>query len=555
MIKKISIFVLLFFFAFGAIHAQDAQTRASVMPAVNKIITGINMLTYRTRIYPKFYGQYYRRYLKTEKDFKGPFHKKDFRIWIKKTRFQDAKESVKHLPGNWPDIFQKDLEALDKLQVSEPALNDSLEILTKDQALRGALHKEVKEKVFRLMITYPTEHKVLMEKIYRQLTEISSKYPKPDKSNPWVRSGDLMLESIENSLKVLAALKKEQPPQVYKRYLDRVDSIASTLKSGRDELLQGLKTYPGNGIDPYSNFDWFVRELTKFANSVRTYKKTYRHSHHNTALLHYNNVVGVYNRFVVLSADSTNQKVPPAFLIKHIYKKWFVKIEAEESESDQPDAGVKEQERKPRELVSEVRKPQQKAEKPSRPLPNNITENLNMEGFRPNNLILLLDVSGSMNKPGRLPLFKEALKQVSSIMRKEDVFTVVLYSNNAQVLFERKPFTSKKVLKQLLALSSKGKTNAILGIEKAYQLANQAFDASQNNRILMITDGDFTLPHRLFQTVKSHNERVQFSVFDFGERKGKNDNLRHLAKFGKGSYVPISQDNHISALLYELRAK
>ncbi|WP_196894897.1 vWA domain-containing protein [Aureivirga marina] len=505
--------------------AQKPTTysRKTLVPIVNIIVEGVNMHTYKTRNKNHFYGDYYTKNLFEKRSTRiSKFPKYKFNIFIKKNRFIKAKENVQYLPGKWAALIEKELQELEKLQNEEIELNATLVVQTQDILSTKENRKAVGENVIKL-IENAHNHTTLVEKIQSQLRELLLDYPIKDTSNSWYKCGDLMNQILEESEVVLTFLKENKTKEA-KEYVSKVDDLLKEIEENKTTLLEGIRKYPSEGGDVHSYFFIFHRFGQAFVSDVLKDPETFsRRSFYNSALIEFFNMQNYYNEFTNKASIASNHKVAPAYLMKQVYKKFYVEV---------PELNSNEE-----------------------AFLNEVSEDLTMEGFKKNNLILLLDVSGSMKKKERLPLFKDAIQKVSSIMRNEDVFTVVLYSDNAKILFERKSFTDSKAMKKLLKLQTNGRTNVLKGIEKAYNLANKKYDNLENTRIIMITDGSFKLPTKIYEKVKAQNEKIQFSVFNFGEPNKANENLKKLSKSGNGNYVSVTNENHIKTLLEEVRVK
>lgn len=185
-------------------------------------------------------------------------------------------------------------------------------------------------------------------------------------------------------------------------------------------------------------------------------------------------------------------------------------------------------------------------------------ENLHsMEGYATNNMVLLLDVSGSMNSPDRLPLLKTSVLNLLDMMRKEDQVSIVVYSGKAKVLLPPTSFTEKdKVKKAIDALTSSGQTDGNAGIKLAYQVADKNYIRGGNNRIIMATDGEFSISEEVFSLAnKFSKEDIFISVFNFGKTTASAKNLEKLTHKGRGNYEHITKENMELKLIREAKAK
>lgn len=174
-----------------------------------------------------------------------------------------------------------------------------------------------------------------------------------------------------------------------------------------------------------------------------------------------------------------------------------------------------------------------------------------LDNAAPNNLVFLLDVSGSMDYPDKLPLVKAALKLLIQNMRDEDRIAIVVYAGAAGLIL---PSTSgserNKILAALERLSAGGSTAGGEGIELAYQIAQQHYLSDGNNRVILATDGDFNVGvssdaglERLIE--KKRESNIFLSVLGFGTGNYKDNKMETLADKGNGNYAYI--DNILEA--------
>ena len=156
------------------------------------------------------------------------------------------------------------------------------------------------------------------------------------------------------------------------------------------------------------------------------------------------------------------------------------------------------------------------------------------------NLVLLLDVSGSMNSPDKLPLVKQSMELLLSQLRPEDTVAIVVYAGAAGAVLEPTPIAEKHtILKALNNLQAGGSTAGGEGIKLAYQLAASQFDDKAVNRIILATDGDFNVgihnPDELRGFVERQRDQGIFlSVLGFGQGNYHDHMMQSLAQHGNG---------------------
>lgn len=181
------------------------------------------------------------------------------------------------------------------------------------------------------------------------------------------------------------------------------------------------------------------------------------------------------------------------------------------------------------------------------------TSETDFTNIAPNHTILLLDVSESMNSDNRIALLKSSLSKILNYLRDIDKISVIVYSGKVATPLEAVSATEKdKISKVINGLSSGGSTLSKVGLQTAYLLAARNFIKGGNNRIIMATDGEFSITP-LFDLAEANSKRqVRLSIFSFGNTNSKD--LGILAQKGGGNFVQIRQDNIEQALLNELKA-
>lgn len=162
-----------------------------------------------------------------------------------------------------------------------------------------------------------------------------------------------------------------------------------------------------------------------------------------------------------------------------------------------------------------------------------------------NNLIFLIDVSGSMESTDKLPLLKKAFETLVSHLDEGDRISIVTYSGREAVVLEGCSGSKKeKIMKAVNDLKAKGSTNGEAGLQKAYALAEKYYIAGGNNRIIMASDGDLNVGISSADELKAYvsqkrDSGVYLSVLGFGTGNYKDDRMEALADNGNGVYYYI----------------
>ena len=163
----------------------------------------------------------------------------------------------------------------------------------------------------------------------------------------------------------------------------------------------------------------------------------------------------------------------------------------------------------------------------------------------PSNLVFLLDVSGSMNYPNKLPLLKSAFSLLLNELREEDRVAIVVYAGAAGVVLESTPGNKKEIIRQALDnLQAGGSTAGGAGLMLAYKIAEKNFIKGGNNRIILATDGDFNVGvsdnASMEQLVeKQRGLGIYMTVLGFGMGNIKDDKMEIIADKGNGNYAYI----------------
>ncbi len=173
----------------------------------------------------------------------------------------------------------------------------------------------------------------------------------------------------------------------------------------------------------------------------------------------------------------------------------------------------------------------------------------------PLNLVFLVDTSGSMMEPDRLPLARKALNILIDQLRPQDRVAIVAYAGSAGAVLA--PTSGRSKLKMrcaLAALKAGGSTAGGEGLELAYALAKQNFDKKAVNRVILLTDGDFNVgiaePSRLKDYVADQRKSgVYLSVYGFGRGNYNDTMMQALAQNGNGVAAYVDTLNEARKLL------
>jgi len=179
------------------------------------------------------------------------------------------------------------------------------------------------------------------------------------------------------------------------------------------------------------------------------------------------------------------------------------------------------------------------------------------ENIPASNFVFLIDVSGSMESPNRLPLVKSSLKLLTNNLRDKDRVAIVVYAGAAG---EALPSTSgadrQKILEALDALSAGGSTAGGAGLELAYKAAQKNFIKGGNNRIILCTDGDFNVGVSSDKGLENLIEEkrqtgIYLTVLGYGMGNYKDSKLQILSQKGNGNHAYIDNLQEANRVLVQ----
>ena len=175
----------------------------------------------------------------------------------------------------------------------------------------------------------------------------------------------------------------------------------------------------------------------------------------------------------------------------------------------------------------------------------------------PSNLVFLVDVSGSMESPDKLPLLKNALKLMVESLRPADHVSLVTYASGTRVVLPPTAGSDKATIRMAIdQLVAGGSTAGAAGIQLAYQMAQQGYVKDGINRILLATDGDFNVGVTDFSQLKGmvaekRKSGISLSTLGFGTGNYNDAMMEQVADAGDGNYSYIDTLNEAQKVLVE----
>ena len=473
-----------------------------------------------------------------------------------------------------------------------------LDIMKEVDQISAALEKQTADKSYekdackglyvlmeRTKVLYETwdERK---ESLYEDIKKVFDSFADSDPGSSWSKSGAALSGLTDVDREALFAAKKHYRNESTARpATERIDEKVRDVIASEYENMDGIKKLGrSHGLCPYTPYEDLPKssrslsEALKELKPVRPGQTRYQHPYH-TMVYHYNDIVRYLNKFSELSSVPLLKSVFQPDLFEIIYPESSAsrpaapeETRAEESQppvqttpsaqtvsAEQTGPAVQTASRDDRrEAELRVVRDTVYIERRDTVYITETSENLrSMEGYATNNLVLLLDVSGSMNSPAKLPVLKESVIQLLEMMREEDQISIVVFSGKPRILLKPVSFQDKeRITKAIQSLRPAGNTDANAGIRLAYKMADENYLRGGNNRIILATDGEFGINDDSRKLIERFaGQDIFLSVFNFGKANSTSENLKTVAATGKGTYQFISRDNVEINLIREVKAR
>jgi Ca-activated chloride channel family protein len=180
-----------------------------------------------------------------------------------------------------------------------------------------------------------------------------------------------------------------------------------------------------------------------------------------------------------------------------------------------------------------------------------------LDSLPPANLVFLIDVSGSMDMPNRLPLLQSAFRLLVNNLRDKDTVSIVVYGGVVGTMLNPTGGTEKeKILKAIDELTPGGSTPGESGIRMAYRLAASHYIKGGNNRVILATDGDFNVglkkDEELEDLIARHRHSgIYLTCLGVGMGNFKDSKIQTLARKGNGNYAYLDSYQEAEKVLLE----
>lgn len=182
---------------------------------------------------------------------------------------------------------------------------------------------------------------------------------------------------------------------------------------------------------------------------------------------------------------------------------------------------------------------------------------INLDSIQPANLVFLIDNSGSMDTPNRLPLLKSAFTMLVKTLREKDRVAIVTYGGAAGIWLPPTPGNEKeKILASIANIEAGGATAGSNGIQLAYELIEANPIPNANNRVILATDGDFNVgiseeKALEFMIKKYKNSGVYLTCLGVGMGNYKDSKIETLARFGNGNFAYLDSEQEAEKVLVQ----
>jgi Ca-activated chloride channel family protein len=180
---------------------------------------------------------------------------------------------------------------------------------------------------------------------------------------------------------------------------------------------------------------------------------------------------------------------------------------------------------------------------------------LDLRNVKPSNLVFLIDASGSMELPNKLPLLKSGFRLLVKNLRNIDTVSIVTYGDVVQILLEGIPGDQKDTLtKAIEELQADGPTPGEAGLRLAYEVVRRRFIKNGNNRIILASDGDFNVGSSTEKELQilieqQRNAGIYLTCLGFGMGNYKDSKLSILSQIGNGNFYYIDNEHEAEKTL------
>lgn len=186
---------------------------------------------------------------------------------------------------------------------------------------------------------------------------------------------------------------------------------------------------------------------------------------------------------------------------------------------------------------------------------NIASKRLNVDSLPPSNFVFLIDISGSMDMPNRLPLVKSAFHMLAKNLREKDTVSIVIYGGAVGIMLNPTSGKEKeKIARAIDDLIPGGSTPGESGIRIAYNIARNHFKKDGNNRVILATDGDFNVGAKTEQELedlitRNRQSGIYLTCLGVGMGNYKDSKIQTLARKGNGNFAYLDSYHEAEKML------
>lgn len=558
-----------------AVKPQATAIPANTFRGLSNYIEYINACVGQTdhlqRLYANLWGSTHSYRDLTSYKGKGglTFAHKNFEIPV--SYLQKTVSESKAIPETYRKSLNDQAEVLNRILTEMNQLSIALVQETQLKKYENDNLRRLDEIIQRFKVIRDIFH-AKKEVLYTDVRTIFESYKTANPSSSWNVSAKALLQLVDaDKAELFKANAFYQGDHTQKPDPEKIQSLIRSVISDEFTNMKGIeKLGRNNGNCPYSPYEDIPKDSRKFTDpefkTSTLSPLSYSHPYHSYVYL-FNEVAHSYNKFCELAKEPLLQTIyePELFIL----------------ERPAPKPGVQN-------TSAQTTPARQQEEVPERPVPSqnqpapagtavhttfrdtvyierhdtvwldrNIDLSRNMEGYATNNMVLLIDVSGSMNRADKLPLLKKSIVQLFDMMREEDELSLVVFSGKPKVLLEPVSFKEHdKIEKAIRKLESKGTTDGNAALALAYEVADKNYIRAGNNRIVLATDGEFPVSEQTLALIQRYaKDDIFLTVFNFGGGAGSAKTLQRIATLGRGNYESVTAENIDLKLVREVKSR
>lgn len=437
--------------------------------------------------------------------------------------YKQALTSADLIPNEYKDLITREAKSLIQLLEEIKTLDTELREYVESETYKEDNLEKSDQMMYRFITLFDNFDKK-KEKLFLLINSIHDQYKPTSTNSSWYKTSVELLKTIKEAKGIYFQLKDKYlgiPGESIP--VGGLTDQALNLKTNQKKLMRGIRRLGRDKTsDPYNPYDHIIENSYDMATKIKELDPNIVNDYQtlNEFVFIYNAMVDDYNKFVDLSRVR---------ILKYNQQPYNYDLTPRQAAP----------------LVFNI------------PFISDVDDFSTMAGYAPINLVLLLDVSASMNGRGRLGLLKESFLKLVPILRAQDEVSIVVYSGKARVVLPPTSMDNKEAVRSTISsLRSGGQTNGDDGLQMAYKVAKQNFIQRGNNRIILATDGKFPVSGDTMKKITEGLEKdIHLSVFDFNSSKDVTAKLRKLSQKGGGSYEIIDLTNSDTSLLKELKAR